>query len=276
MLSGIYCRDPLRLSRFLLESSMQRGVKLHQPATAVMVSKGMDGQLSSICIRKEDGSKMDCEFCPDLHLRQRLTIQVPVSRIIITSGAWSRQVFDTLFPATKVKIPISQLAGHSVVVRSPRWAAEHEIAGCHAVFSSDSDGFSPEIFSRIGSEIYVAGLNDSSIPLPKLPTDSRPDPRCIKRLVDVSKKMLGLQTGEDDLQILREGLCFRPVTNRGTPFITRISDEKLGGGISTCGGGQGGVFFAAGKQRMRCDTNYLEADFERTWSVGYISLVRNW
>lgn len=156
-------------------------------------------------------------------------------------------MFQNLFPTAKVKIPISQLAGHSVVVRSPRWAAEHETSGCHAVFSSDSAGFSPEVFSRIGSEIYVAGLNDPSLPLPKLPTDSKPDPQCIKQLVEVSKRMLGLESGEDDLQILREGLCFRPVTSRGTPIVTRISDQKLGGGLSTRGGGEGGVFLSAGK-----------------------------
>jgi len=138
------------------------------------------------------------------------------------------------------------LAGHSLVVRSPRWALEHETAGCHAVFSSDSAGFSPEIFSRIGSEIYVAGLNDPSLPLPELPTDSRPDPECIKRLVEVSKKMLGLDGGEDDLQILREGLCFRPITSRGTPIVAKIPDEKLGKGLSTRGRGDRGVFVAAG------------------------------
>jgi len=118
------------------------------------------------------------------------------------------------------------------------------------VFSSDEAGFSPEVFSRIGSEIYVAGLNDPSLPLPKLATDSIPDPRCIERLVQVSRKMLGLESGEDDLQILREGLCFRPVTTRGTPFVSRISDQKLGGGISTLGGGKGGVFLGAGKHCM--------------------------
>jgi len=59
--------------------------------------------------------------------------------------------------------------------------------------------------------------------------------------------MLGLESGENDLQILREGLCFRPVTKRGTPIVTRIPDQKLGGGFSTLGGSKGGVFLSAGK-----------------------------
>lgn len=131
-------------------------------------------------------------------------------------------------------------------MRSPRWSAEHEEHGCHAVFATDSDGFSPEVFSRMGGEIYLAGLNDASIPLPKIATDAKLDPAAIERLKDVAKRMLGLQSGEDDLEILREGLCFRPVTPRGLPIIIRVPDAKLGENFATRGGGDGGVFFAAG------------------------------
>lgn len=41
------------------------------------------------------------------------------------------------------------------------------------------------------------------------------------------------------------GLCFRPVTNRGTPILGRIPDERLGS-IGTRGGSEGGVWLAAG------------------------------
>lgn len=58
--------------------------------------------------------------------------------------------------------------------------------------------------------------------------------------------MLGMPDQEDDLQILREGLCFRPVTEKGTPIISRVEDSCLGDGFSTRGGGEGGVFVAGG------------------------------
>lgn len=172
---------------------------------------------------------------------------VPCTRLVITAGAWSPQVFSTLFPSATIKLPVSSLAGHSIVVRSPRWSAEHEDKGCHAVFATDPSGFSPEVFSRTGGEIYLAGLNDAALPLPKLPTDAKPDAASIEKLKKVSKRMLGLDSGEDDLHILREGLCFRPVTPRGNPIIGRIDDKKLGGGFATRGGGEGGVFLAAGE-----------------------------
>jgi glycine/D-amino acid oxidase-like deaminating enzyme len=170
---------------------------------------------------------------------------IPCIKLIITAGAWSPHVFQTLFPQATVKLPITSLAGHSIVVKSPRWKTEHEEKGCHAVFTTDEAGFSPEIFSRIGGEIYVAGLNDASIPLPVLATDSKIDENSIAQLQNTTKLLLGLSGGVDDLEIVRKGLCFRPVTARGTPILGRIPDEKLGG-VGTRGGGEGGVWVAAG------------------------------
>lgn len=107
-------------------------------------------------------------------------------------------------------------------------------------------GFSPEIFSRIGSEIYVAGLNDSSIPLPQIATEAHVQPADIEELTRVAKKLLGRDgTDVGDLEVLRTGLCFRPVTGRGTPILARVPDGKLGG-VGTKGGGEGGVFICAG------------------------------
>lgn len=118
--------------------------------------------------------------------------------------------------------------------------------GCHAVFATDTLGFSPELFSRIGEEIYIAGLNSTNIPLPKVATDAKIQLAAIEQLKGVAKRMLGILDQDDDLQVLREGLCFRPVTPSGRPIVSKIPDDKLGGGFSTRGGGAGGVFVAAG------------------------------
>lgn len=149
-------------------------------------------------------------------------------------------------PDSKLRLPISSLAGHSLVVRSPRWTKEHEGKGCHAVFTTDSAGYSPEIFSRMGGEIYVAGLNSSSIPLPTLPTESKIDDVAVSKLQTTAKRLLGMDFGKDDLEVVRKGLCFRPVTRKGTPILARIPDSMLGGNMTTRGGRDGGVFLAAG------------------------------
>lgn len=208
-----------------------RGVRLHHPAQAIHVSRDDDGNLSAVRIRHANGSEH----------------KIPCTRLIFACGAWTPPVFEALFPDSPLDLPISQLAGHSVVVKSPRWTEQHESSGCHAVFTTMRSGFSPEIISRIGGEIYVAGLNDPSLPLPELPTDAKIDQASIHELKQVSQRLLGKDgTDVSDLEVLREGLCFRPVTRNGDPIISRIEDDDLGPGIRTKAGHEGGVFIAAG------------------------------
>ena len=96
-------------------------------------------------------------------------------------------------------------------------------------------------YSRgLGGEIYIAGLNSVSLPLPELATESRIDESSIAKLKMTAERLLG----EEDLEVVRKGLCFRPVTKRGTPILARI-DEKLGS-VGTRGTREGGVFIAAG------------------------------
>lgn len=194
----------------------------------------------------------------------KVTRPVPCTRLVIACGAWSPRVFSALFPLSKTRIPISPLAGHSLLVRNPHFTPELiDKETCHAVFATDTLGFSPEWFARIGGELYLAGLNSTGIPLPEIATDVKVNQRAIDQLKQCAKAMM-LNVPGKDFEILREGLvcitttehtisimfiffsqCFRPVTASGRPIVTRIADDKLGG-IKTRGGGNGGVFIAAG------------------------------
>ena len=136
-----------------------------------------------------------------------------------------------------------------MVLKSPRWAAEASNTNAlssHAVFTSDPAGFSPEFFSRTGGEIWFGGLNSSTLPLPPDAGKITPDPKAIEKLMVVAKKLLGIPEAVDELEVLREGLCFRPVSQSGEPFISRVADDQLGGGMKTRPGGDGGVFVSAG------------------------------
>ncbi|KAF2115873.1 FAD dependent oxidoreductase-like protein superfamily [Lophiotrema nucula] len=220
--------DPLRFCQFLLEECTKRGVQLHQPARAVSVSRDESGQLNGIRISK-DGTETE----------------IPCSRLAITAGAWSPKIFSTLFPNSKTRIPIAPLAGHSVLIKNPFFKEEDVDETCHAVFATDTLGFSPELFSRIGGEVFLAGLNSTMLPLPDNATDAVPRPEAIKQLKDCAAAMLGGVEGKE-LEITREALCFRPVTSSGRPVVSRISDDRLGPGFKTKGGAGGGVFLAAG------------------------------
>ncbi|KAK0304765.1 hypothetical protein LTR01_007264 [Friedmanniomyces endolithicus] len=223
--------DPLRLSRFLLKESLREGVRLHHPVRAVRISTNEAGKMSAVRVRHENG----------------MEYKIPCTRLLIAAGAWSQRVFETLFPSSRIELPVSQLAGYSLVVRSPRWSREHEGEGCHAVFATMREGFSPEMMSRVGGEIYVAGLNDPELALPGLATDAKIDQASTDELKATAEKLLGRDgTDVSDLEVVREGLCFRPVTNSGSPILTRIPDEALGKGLATAAAPDGGVFVAAG------------------------------
>ncbi|KAI1392544.1 nucleotide-binding domain-containing protein [Hypoxylon trugodes] len=221
--------DPLQLSQFLLQKCIEAGVHLHHPAKALSVQTDMRDEISSICIASTTSST---------------ETDIPCTNIVIAAGAWSSQVFKTLFPSAEFEIPVSSLAGHSLVVKSPRWTQEHEKDGCHAVFMTSEPGYSPEIFSRVGGQIYIAGLNSATEPLPDLPTDAKGKIRkdAIDRLRDTVKEVVG----EDDVEVVREGLCFRPVTEKGTPFLSRIPDICLGLYYDVRPAPAGGVYLAAG------------------------------
>jgi glycine/D-amino acid oxidase-like deaminating enzyme len=166
--------DPKRLCNFLLDTCLRRGVRLYQPAKVVKVDKDMRDELSGVRIATDDGDEVDGTYAwLTMAIPENNCFIVPCTRLVITAGAWSPLVFKQLFAQSTTSIPITPLAGHSLLVKSPRWLKEHEKNGCHAVFATDTQGFSPEIFSRADEEIYLAGLNSSSIPLPKLPTDAR-------------------------------------------------------------------------------------------------------
>ncbi|KAJ4985678.1 FAD dependent oxidoreductase superfamily protein [Stagonosporopsis vannaccii] len=224
--------DPLRFCKWLLSSVEEKGVRVIYPATATEVLRDAKGVLSGVRIL---GSEDEV-----------LTDIVPCTRLLIASGAWSPRVFSSLFPNAQTRIPVSSLAGHSLLVRNPFFNPQDlDREVCHAVFATDTLGFSPEWFARIGGELYLAGLNSTSIPLPEVATDVVASEKAIKQLKSCAKAMMMENGAGNEIEVLRQGLCFRPVTPSGRPLVSRIPDEKLGG-VWTRGGGDGGVFIAAG------------------------------
>lgn len=240
-------RDPLRLSQYLINISISRGVKLYHPVKALSVVTDQDGTITGVQI---------------VNLQTQEESTIPCTNLIISAGPWTPQVFKNLFPLSQKNFPVVPLPGYSLVVRSPRYTTEHERvennSRSHALFTTHPNfcGFCPEVFSRQGGEIYIAGLNPTDVPFPEKPEETRKsmNKNELLRLKEVAVRLMGRLADEnaastdevpniDDLEVVREGLCFRPVTSRGTPIITRVNNENLGKGLET---GSGGVFVAAG------------------------------
>jgi hypothetical protein len=89
-------------------------------------------------------------------------------------------------------------------VRNPH-LADKDKDSCYAVFATDNLGFSPEWFSRIGGELYLAGLNSTMIPLPELATDVKVGTEAMSKMRNCAKDMIAL-TGGKDMEVLRESV----------------------------------------------------------------------
>jgi glycine/D-amino acid oxidase-like deaminating enzyme len=231
-----------------MEECREAGVHLHHPATALCITTDVRNELASVRIGYTDSST---------------ETELPCARLLIAAGAWTPRVFESLFPSAPITIPISSLAGHSLVVRAASApvlesavdskAADEDEKHCHAVYCGPLDnGLSPELYEREDGVIYLAGVNSSTIPLPSLATATESVEASLDQLKDVATQLIG-----DKIEVVRTGLCFRPITPRGTPIITRVADEQLGAGptgdeslpgkpIKTRSGQEGGVFIAAG------------------------------
>ncbi|RGP63010.1 FAD dependent oxidoreductase superfamily [Fusarium longipes] len=220
---GTAVLDPLKLCQFLLERCREAGVRIYTPAIVRHVGADYHDELSYVRIGYRDSSS---------------ETTVPATRILVCAGAWTPSVLESMFPGSHINIPVMSLAGHSLVVRNPGEVGDE----FHSVYTS-TDTFSPEIYARPNGHIWLGGVN-SSIRLPPLATGARPIESSLDKLKDLAKQII--ETEGEELEIVRMGLCFRPVSERGTPYITRIDDVDLRQGYGTRKGKDGGVYVATG------------------------------
>ncbi|KAK2783172.1 hypothetical protein FQN52_000386 [Onygenales sp. PD_12] len=240
--------DPQRLCKFLLARCIENGVQIHSPSRTISLTKDP----SSNALK---GVKLQ-------HLQTNHESTIPCTNLIFAAGAWTPRAFAALFPKSTAHIPVTTLAGYSLLLRSPRHSLAHEQekygGTAHAVFTTHprSAGFAPESVSRQGGEIYVAGLNSFTIPLPELAADAHQimERKEIDRLRKATVTLFGRLDANavqgdaegaaniDDLETVREALCFRPWTESGRPIVGRVGDHVLGDNIRPVGG----VYMAAG------------------------------
>lgn len=222
---------------------------VHNPARAIgLIEDASSGSLAGIKLQNQV---------------TKVESTIPCTGLVFAAGAWTPRAFNALFPTSTSRIPVTSLSGYSILVRSPRHTIAHErdiYAGMgHAVFTTHprSCGFSPETFSRAGGEIYLAGLNSSETPLPELASDAHGmmEADKVARVRKAAVTLMGRldpsvtsrdKEGEgniDDLEVIREALCFRPWTESGQPIVARVGNWVLGSDVVPP---PGGVFMAAG------------------------------
>ena len=229
--------NPLRLCKFLMGECIARGVQLHLSTAATRVLRSTN-----------DGSVVGVELSTGMSLQCK--------QILITAGVWTPRVVKALFPNVSPDLSalnVTSMAGYSIEYRTPKYQSVKDGGEdlCHAIFTTDEEaGFSPEMFSRREGDLYLAGLNATTIPIPDLasevvvPEESDPNIRRLMRVGEQLVSMVGVEKGEC-LELVKTGLCHRPVLKDGKPIVGRIRDEDLGGEGSG-GSGLGGVYTCVG------------------------------
>ncbi|EMD40494.1 hypothetical protein CERSUDRAFT_91225 [Gelatoporia subvermispora B] len=178
--------NPRQFCEFLLEECKKLGVQVHHPARATALLRDADGN-----------TRVHVEYTQKAgESGAAREEELPCTSLVIAAGCWTPRVYSTLFPNAGRVPRIMSLAGWSVVFERENDDGEEaspydtdktptqertlalgaanraeDSAHCHAIFTSDPSGFSPELFSRASGELWLGGLNSSTIPLPALPPD---------------------------------------------------------------------------------------------------------
>ncbi|KAH9064111.1 hypothetical protein EDB87DRAFT_1575012 [Lactarius vividus] len=142
--------------------------------------------------KAKTGFRMESAVLCQFLLGQCLSRNVHVSRPVfatdvITSSITGLSVRSSAGPMTV--LPCDALILTAGIAPEPGVSVT---TGCHPIFTTDDDArFSPEIFSRAGGDIYLAGLNTTAVPVPDLASEVQLDPASIEVLMRTARKLLG-------------------------------------------------------------------------------------
>lgn len=226
--------EPRELCEWLLAECERRGVVVKTATNAREVVRDGEGKIEGLKVEGKDGGEM-----------------IQCKKLVMAAGAWTPRVFKELFPKSRKRIPIEPLAGHSLLFRSPRYkmpflsknrdplkGGDKEMMS-YAIYCAPCAKFSyaPEAFARLSKggqpEIWIGGLNDAGMKLPET-ADGAKKMLSSKAIADLRRTTVvltglskeGSEVNDDDLEVLREGLCFRPISRTGLPVIGEVQGEQ--------------------------------------------------
>ncbi|RAH66339.1 NAD(P)/FAD-dependent oxidoreductase [Aspergillus aculeatinus CBS 121060] len=219
--------DPKALVVWLLAQCRERRVEILLDTRATGFKVDREGRIEAVTAEQ----RMSVHSTP-------VEISLPCKDLVIAAGCWTPRVFQTLFKR-KMAVGINGLAGYSVIVRSPRYTRSVAQKD-HSIFCAPGPQweFAPEMLGRVNHEgvpeIYIAGLNSDQMPLPEVAGEipKLRDQKQVERLREVARLLTGSDAStKSDLEIVSEGLCFRPVSTTGSPIISPVT-----GAVSSAGG----------------------------------------
>jgi glycine/D-amino acid oxidase-like deaminating enzyme len=211
--------DPFLFTNFLLDKAKSKGVEfLAATATSLSIESG-----------KVTGIEVDCAG-------ENMTLRC--DSLVIAAGPWSGPLSTSKFRLPK-PIPITSYAGHSILVR-PSITTTPDCLFM-IVRTPLGSTYRAEIIPRSSGQIYISGINEALL-LPPTPSAATPLKTEIAKLKEIANTIL------PEYSIEKEQLCFRPMTEMGTPFICRY--PEVNGVYVGAGHGHFGIILGPGTGKV--------------------------
>jgi glycine/D-amino acid oxidase-like deaminating enzyme len=185
-------------------------------------SKGVElvrGKASSLSVENSRVTRINVA-CGD-----GTTLTLTCDNVVFAAGPWTGPLSESLLPK---RIPITSYGGHSLLLRSSIPPSAQCIF--MTVYAKKTT-YRAEIIPRSSGEIYISGINDTA-PLPPTPDAAIPLKTEIGKLKEIADTVFPEYT------IVKEQLCFRPMTEHGKPFICpypEVNGVYIGAGHSHFG-----------------------------------------
>lgn len=200
--------------------------KIHGRAEAV-TRHPTDGTVTSLRVKSSSTEPLD----------------LPVDKLLLCAGPWTGKLANRLF-SSSVSIPVHDLPGHSIIYR-PHPSLLSSSALPEALFariSDDDTTTGPELFTRPDGTIYLAGENTGA-PLPPGTADTSLDETSLRKLKKGLDLLLSPEVAKQG-EIISTGLCYRPVTRKGTPYVGSV--PGVGNTFVAAGHGPWGITLGPG------------------------------
>ncbi|KAH8927452.1 FAD dependent oxidoreductase [Atractiella rhizophila] len=162
------------------------------------------------------------------------TRTIRANKLVIAAGPWTSHVLQKLGifpPTTTLTLPIIPLPGHSLILR-PLSSTPLPASAIYASVKGAQAGEyppCPETFNRPDGTVYLAGAN-GGVPVPASVSDSHllHDRKRFDELLRSAKLISShLDVDAGRCEVIKEQLCFRPLTPDGHSILGEIVKDVL-------------------------------------------------
>lgn len=172
---------------------------------------------------------------------------ISCQNLVLSSGAWTPSLVAQLFPHSSIDLMPETDGGSWMIIRNPDKSSTEiqttlilsSILGVVTEFASQDDG-----------TIWICGGRDAFGAVPDLAESGTfpPIPESIKRFSECARRFMKPFGPRNKLEILEQGLSYRPTNKLNRPIIAALPVERLDSSLKVMQitGDRSGVFVCTG------------------------------